>query len=227
MHKPIYLGNYSISQVAGYLHCFTPRRWNSEKKVGLGGYTRAPEKALHKRALSSLKMKNSFLDSRNAKTLRKNVFESPENQTPIQPIEAICPRTGRSYVAAVAWGGSFPVGRTKCHGETLSLDGQGLKLWILPVLCNKRWCLVWPKLCPSSTVLPAAGPAQGSRSKVGSVEARLGNLVNLVNPIGAFPTAQRIWPAGPYLGVRSGDITFLNWLHPVSSSLRNWPTDCL
>ena len=30
---------------------------------------------------------------------------------------------------------------------------------------------------------------------------------------GAFPTAQRIWPAGPFLGVRSGDyrcITFLN-----------------
>ena len=67
MHKAIDLGNYSISQVAGYLHCFTPRRWNSEKKVGLGGYTWAPEKALHKRTLSSLKMKNSFFDSRNAK----------------------------------------------------------------------------------------------------------------------------------------------------------------
>ena len=83
--------------------------------------------------------------------LRKNVFESPENQTLIQPIEAICPRTGRSYVAAVAWGGLLSSRATKCHGETLSLDGQGLKLWILPVLCT--------------------------RSKVGS-EARLGNLVN-------------------------------------------------
>ena len=109
MHKAIDLGNYSISQVAGYLHCFTPRRWNSEKKVGLGGYTWAPEKALHKRTLSSLKMKNSFFDSRNAK---KECFWKPRKPNTHSTYRSdLPPNRSKLCGSCGLGGGSFPVGR--------------------------------------------------------------------------------------------------------------------
>lgn len=128
--------------------------------------------------------------------LRKNVFESPENQTPIQPIEAICPQTGRSYVAAVAWGGLLSSrANKKSHGETLSLDGQGLKLWISlnpPSALQQAVVYGMTKARSFQHCLTSRGPRARRKVPDPRWEVFLGAFGEpFINPIGAFRTAQR------------------------------------